>query len=87
MSSQSPVVNSWEQLALFPGEVYELTLRVGICSQDDHCQLQLEWSDPHSGELIGMVSRPHVALSAACTDLDDMIYRLRLLVHDLTGPF
>lgn len=87
MSPHSPIVNTWEQLTLFSGEVHELTLRVGICSQDDHCQLQLDWRDPRSSELLGMVSRPHVPLSDAGYALNEMITRLRALVHDLSSPF
>lgn len=87
MSTHPPVVNAWEQLSLIPGEVYEITLRVGIVVSEEHCQLQMDWVDPSSGDLIGMLSHPHIPFHRVADSLDLYVERLRRLVHDLTGPF
>nr|CRY96201.1 hypothetical protein [uncultured prokaryote] len=50
---------SWYQSAIIPPEVYEVTLKVGIMVDTDHCQVWYEMKDPTTGILIGQGSNPH----------------------------
>jgi hypothetical protein len=59
MTDQDPVVNGWAQLNMFPRDVYEITLRIGVMPQEDHCQLQLEVTEQPGDKLIGLYSRHH----------------------------
>jgi len=42
-----------------PPEAVEITIRVGLVPSSDHVQVQIEATDPETGELLAMRSVPH----------------------------
>lgn len=87
MKNQEPVVNGWEQRTLFSPLVVELTLKVGIVAQQDHCQVQVEAQNCTDGELIAVWSIHH----ASVNDIDRVValavVKLRDHVDEFGGPF
>jgi len=87
MSLSSDDCKSWEQLSLVPHSYLDLSIRVGLCLDSDHAQIQLEVRNPTTGELLAMQAWPALSLH----DLDDRMREAgreftRLLL-DATAPF
>lgn len=61
---------SWAQPQLFPTDVYEFSLRVGVVRSGDHAQIQYEVRDPSSGDVLRMESRPYLDLRDVFRALD-----------------
>lgn len=80
-------VNTWTQESLFPPEVVEIRIRIGIVRDAEHCQFLTEVVDPIGGKLLAMVSRPHVPLSGAADAWIDVAREAAKLVGEHTGPF
>lgn len=87
MHTPLPSSQDWEQLSLMVPEVLEVVLRVGLVQSTCHAQLQLEITNPSTGELMGLVARPHVDFS----DLDDAMLVLwqefSEFIRSRSGPF
>jgi hypothetical protein len=58
MNHQPRIVNGWTQRTMFPLDVIECTLKVGLVTHESHCQIQLELRDPTTDTLIGLTSEP-----------------------------
>nr|CRY97786.1 hypothetical protein [uncultured prokaryote] len=87
MTNRNAAVNNWSQPAMFPPAVIEVTLRVGAIAGNDDYQLELDWKDPSTDTLLGMMSRPsihrddiHFAIGQAMEDIE-------AILEELAGPF
>lgn len=87
MNDRGTAVNSWEQLTMLQPEVYEITLRVGCVPMEDHYQLQLEWKDAKTDDLLGVESRHHVGDLGLDSSLDHFLARLRAVIESARSPF
>lgn len=76
-----------QQGTLIPARAYEITLKVGIMPDDDHCQLQIEVRNATDGVLLMMESVPHVTTEHLIRSYRILEQKLDELVWNLTGPF
>lgn len=72
---------------MFGPDVVEITLRVGVVADSDHCQIQLEWSNPTTGDLLGVEARHHVSLAGSDDALAWYVKRMTEVCREYTGPF
>lgn len=86
MSASEPV-QPVLQPPLFPPDVLEFTVRVGVVRSGDHAQIQYEVHDPIDGNLIRMESRHHVDARAIVHPLGQVLDRLYSDLHDFVWPF
>lgn len=77
----------YEALPLFPPDVVEITLRVGVVRASEHLQWQLEVRNATDGELLHMQSSPHRHLSRTPAEVLGMMALLRKHLDELAGPF
>lgn len=87
MKIDHPPVNSWTQLALFPGDVYEVTLRLGVVSSSRHMQVMLDVRNPSTGELLSMESLPHADLADSDEVLQKWARKFLAAAFEISGPF
>jgi len=80
-------VNTWTQETLFPPEVVEIRISIGIVRDAEHCQFLTEVVDPVQGKLLAMVSRPHVPLMKSSDVWIEVAREVSKLVGEHTGPF
>lgn len=78
MDHTTPADPSWEQLTLSAGEAVEITLKVGLVPEGDHCQVQVDMIDPGTGRQIALCSRPHGSI-------DDAEYMITWGMDELMG--
>lgn len=77
----------YEALPLFPPDVVEITLRVGVVRASDHLQWQLEIRNATDGELLHMQSTPHRPLADAGPQFVAMMHSLGHRLDEITSPF
>lgn len=78
---------AWTEQTLFPPDVLEFTLKIGVVVSGDHAQIQYEVRDPSSGELVRMESHHHMDLRAAADYLKSYVAELYLDLHKVVYPF
>lgn len=78
---------AWSQPGLFPPDVVEITLRVGVVRSQDHLQWQLEASNATDGTLMRLESCPHRVMAQAADALAQMGRQLALALDEVCGPF
>lgn len=87
MNSPTSPVKTWTQTSLFPPEVLEIRLLVGVCDRGNHVQIQVEQHDPSSGALVSMWSRPHVNPDKAMYALEESLEMVRQALAAAVHPF
>lgn len=87
MSFPSSPVKTWIQTCLFPPEVLEIRLTVGISDRGNHIQFQVQQHDPSSGALVSMWSRPHVNPDKAMMALEESLEMVRQALAAAVHPF
>lgn len=76
-----------EQPALFPPPVVEISLRIGIVSDVEHVQAQIEVRSGTDGQLLAMQAWPHFEMSATEDRMREIGRSLTAIVREHTGPF
>ena len=87
MNSSDPVVNSWQQPALFSHGPTEIYLRIGLHPIADHAQIMLTSEEGGGGELLSMQSVHHCTMEVLPELIEDFVHRLRALADYHAGPF
>lgn len=77
----------WSQTTLFPPDVVEIRLRVGVVRSSDHLQWQLEAWSATDDTLLSMEATPHRSMAEASTEIVTMYEQLGTLLYNLCGPF
>lgn len=72
---------------LFPPDVVEITMSIGIIASQDHLQWQVEVRNATDGVLIELRSCPHVALSRGDLSIEGAIHLLEDIITEYAGPF
>lgn len=88
MTDRTPLPRvEWTQPSLFPRDVLELVLRVGVVRSEEHAQIQIEVRDHGVGELVMMRSWPHIDPRQPEKLLGIIDDYLREEVRNLCDPF
>lgn len=85
--SDPDTAQSWTQLALFPNDVLEFTLTVGVVRSSDHVQIQYQVHDPAGGDLLRLESRHHVEPGEASTYLAEFAREMQRDLSATLWPF
>lgn len=87
MNEQPRIVNGWTQRTMFPLEVVECTLKVGVLTGDNHCQIQLELRDPSTDTLIGLHSEPCIDVRNLDRFLVAYCGQIKTVIEEHAHPF
>lgn len=75
------------QTTLLPPEAIECVVRIGVVGAGNHVQVQVEATDPGSGELLALWSDPHKPYG----DLESSVRRACTealqIIRELSSPF
>lgn len=81
-----PAEQEWSQTVLYPPDVVEARLRVGLIAGEDHLRWQIEVVNPQDGELLAMRSRPACRASDGLEELSSAFRHLLALLEAVTNP-
>lgn len=87
MSTDTDSTCYWEQQSMFKGQSTEITLRIGVVPDGDHCQFQVEAMDLGNGELIAMTSMQHCNRARADEIFSRFSAAARELMFGALDPF
>jgi len=87
MKNDAAVVNAWEQTSLFPSEVVEMTLKVGMIPGNDHCQVEVETVDRHDGAVLALWSIHHAKMVNLHRVVALAVEEVNRSVNAYSGPF
>lgn len=80
-------MSTWYQQALTPPEVIELTIKVGVIPESDHCQAWVELKDPVANVLVGSWSSAHARWDTWPHMLDTATAKAAELLGRSVEPF
>lgn len=87
MTTNAGDVNTWHQPQMFPADIYEITLRIGVMPMSDHCQIQLDVVQQPEGDLLAMRSVHHCSIEQIQGHVDDFHDHLRYYIEFVLDPF
>jgi len=87
MTTDAADVNAWSQPSMFSGDVYQITLNIGLMPLQNHYQIQMETVDPTTGTTLALWSRPHFDLDHLRTEFESAVARVLREIDERTNPF
>lgn len=87
MSPARRNVKSWSQTSLVPPISLRIECAVHLDELTGHHQLDLQWSDAHSGDLLGVWCAPLRSGESALSDVGEVTETLEQLLLGVLDPF
>jgi hypothetical protein len=82
-----PAQSLFDTLPLYPPDVVELTLRVGVVAESDHVQIQWSLINATDGVLLGHEALPHRGMTQLPHELNSMMLRAVKALYEVCPPF